>query len=264
MVYNKIANVYDSEDARGSITPLPPVLVHGLGAVATFGFLSFFSTISLFTYLTYKLIWWQLHPPEDDDQRSLSPEPESPTISDVNGFLVPDSHLCPQKEKTWEKPSSMTETFWQRLRKEPPNQFLVLIYNLLFADIQQAIAFLLNVTWLTKDSVSVASPVCWAQGWFVSTGDLASSVFIMAIAFHTYLGVCRGYRLPTWGFYSCLAALWGFVYGTALLGVIITNNGSNDGGLYVRAGAWVGSFFFSFPGGAVLAAPSSSLAEGLC
>jgi hypothetical protein len=238
MAFNRIANTYDSEDARGTIEPLPQVLVRGLGAVATFGFLSFFTSLSLFIYLTYKLVSWQLNPPKEEEKRATSPEPESPSVSDVNGFLVPDSHLCPQKDSPWEEPK-LSLTFWQRLRKEPPNQFLVLIYNLLFADIQQALAFLLNVTWLTKDAVSVASPVCWAQGWFVSTGDLASSVFITAIALHTYLGVIQGYRLPTWAFYSALCAMWGFVYGMALLGVIITNNGANDGGLYVRAGAWV-------------------------
>lgn len=246
MSFDNTPNIYDSEDARGTIAPLPPVLVHGLGAVATVGFASFLTTVTLFIYLTYKLISWQLNPPTSSEDASLANKrfssasyPESPTTSDVNGFLVPDSHLCPQKE-----PDSTTSNppgrdgFWKRLRKEPPNQFLMLVYNLLFADIQQATAFLLNVQWLTKNAVAVGTPVCWVQGWFVSTGDLASSVFITAIAMHTYLGVVRGYRLPTWAFYSVLFALWGFVYGMALLGVIITNNGAGEGGLYVRAGAW--------------------------
>ncbi|KAB5576080.1 G protein-coupled glucose receptor regulating Gpa2-domain-containing protein [Coniochaeta sp. 2T2.1] len=226
-------NIYDSEDASGTIAPLPPVLTHGLAAVATFGFLSFFSTLGLFGYLTYKLIVWQLRLTQE--KRSTSPEPESPTTSDVNGFLVPESHFCPPKETEWEPPK---ESIWKRLTKEPPNQFLVLIYNLLFADIQQALAFMLNVTWLSRDAVQAGTSVCWAQGWFISTGDLASSVFITAIAIHTYLGVIRGYRVPTWAFYAAIALLWAFVYGTAILGVIITENGRKDGGLYVRAGAW--------------------------
>lgn len=229
-------NIYDSEDASGTISPLPPVLTHGLAAVATFGFLSFFSTLSLFGYLTFKLVVWQLHPSQE--KRPSSPEPESPTTSDVNGFLAPASHFCPRKEPVWEPPK---ETVWQRLTREPPNQFLVLIYNLLFADIQQALAFLLNVTWISRNAVEAGTSVCWAQGWFVSTGDLASSVFITAIALHTYLGVIRGYRVPTWIFYAVIGSLWIFVYGTAILGVIITENGREDGGLYVRAGAWVSS-----------------------
>jgi hypothetical protein len=241
---------YDSEDATSTISPLPPVLRQGLAAVATFGFLSFFSSVTLFIYLTYKLIAWQVQPQTDgsgyDAQKSgTSSEPlDSPTRSDDNGFLVSplDSQLGRQ---THERPRAgspqrpLAERWWDRLRREPPNQFLVLIYNLLFADIQQAMAFLLNVTWLSRDSVQVGSAACWTQGWFISTGDLASSVFISAIAGHTYLGVVRGYRLPTSHFYAAIACMWGFVYGMALLGIIITRNGEDAGGLYVRAGAWV-------------------------
>lgn len=242
MSFDTGPNIYDSEDATGTISPLPPVLVKGLGAVTAIGFISFLTSLSLFCYLTYKLIGWQLSPPppEDDSRNkrfSSMSMPDSPT-SDVNGFLVPESHLCPQKEPDNIRDNGSPDGFLRRLRKEPPNQFLMLIYNLLLADIQQAMAFLLNVQWLTQDAVAVGTPICWVQGWFVSIGDLASSVFITAIAVHTYMGVVRGYRLPTWAFYSVLFALWGFVYGTALLGIIITNNGAGVGGLYVRAGAW--------------------------
>ena len=231
----RLQNIYDSEDAKWTISPLPPVLRHGLGAVATFGFLSFFTTLTLFTYLSYKLVIWQVRP--IPPERPITPELDSPTISDINGFLVPDAHLCPQLEE--QNTKSNKESFWQRLHKEPPNQFLVLIYNLLFADIQQALAFLLNAAWLSKDAVAVGTSQCWAQGWFVSTGDLASSIFISAIAAHTYLGVIKGYRLSTWAFYSVIMSLWAFIYGLAILGVIITNNGQSTGGLYIRAGAWV-------------------------
>lgn len=228
-----LAKLTDSEDATNTLSPLPPVLRNGLPAVAMFGFLSFFSSLWLFCYLSYKFVLWNMRPAPE--KRPTSPEPLSPTTSDVNGFLVPAAHLCPQKDERWNSPK---DTFFDRLRKEPPNQFLMLIYNLLFADIQQAMAFLLNIAWLSKDSLDVSDPTCWAQGWFISTGDLASSVFISFIAVHTYLGVVKGYRLPTWIFYTIIALCWVFVYGTGILGVIITNNGAGVGGLYVRAGAW--------------------------
>jgi hypothetical protein len=230
---SRVKNIFDSEDTPFTITPLPEVLRHGLAAVATFGFLSFFSSVALLVFLSYKLIRWQILP-----QRVATPqprEPESPSPSDINGFLVPEDHLCPQKEE--EEP--LPQSFFDRIRREPPNQFLILILNLLFADIQQAMAFLLNVAWIMRDAVAVGTTTCWAQGWFVSTGDLASSVFITAIAGHTYLGVVKGYRLPSWAFYSAIFLMWSFVYGTAILGVVITDNGSGHGGLYVRAGAWV-------------------------
>ncbi|KAK3686122.1 G protein-coupled glucose receptor regulating Gpa2-domain-containing protein [Podospora appendiculata] len=216
MTANTTKNIYDSEDASGSIAPLPLVLSNGLVAVTTFAFLSFLSSIWLFTYLTCRFITWHIRTPRP-------PERESPTAGTL-----------------WEKlPPPNTETFLQRIRRQPPpNQFLMLIYNLLLADTQQATAFLLNVTWISRNALDVGSPVCWAQGWFISTGDLASSLFISAIAVHTYLGVVRGYRLPTWIFYSVIGLLWGFVYGLAVLGVLVTRNGEGRGGLYVRAGAW--------------------------
>ncbi|CZR54549.1 uncharacterized protein PAC_04433 [Phialocephala subalpina] len=115
----------------------------------------------------------------------------------------------------------------------PPNQFLLLIYNLLLADIQQACAFLLNISALRNNAILVGTPTCWAQGWFVSTGDLASSVFICAIAVHTFLGVVKDYRLPSGAFYCCIAAAWTFVYVMAAIGPIL--HGKD---FYVRASAW--------------------------
>jgi hypothetical protein len=230
-------NLVESEHSPYSLSPLPPALRHGLPAVATFGFLSFFSSIGLFAFLVYKLVGWMRVPRKKACEEA---RPESPSVSDYNGFLVPDDHLCPQKNNG---PSQVQETFFERLRKDPPNQFLVLILNLLLADIQQAMAFLLNVSWLVKDAIEVGTPECWLQGWFVSSGDLASSVFITAIAGHTYLGIVQGYRLPSWAFYSTIGVLWGFIYGVSLLGVIITDNGRNHGGFYARAGAWVSTKF---------------------
>lgn len=128
---------------------------------------------------------------------------------------------------------------WRRWRRAsgsqaPTNQFLLLIYNLLFADIQQALAFLLNIGALRNNAILVRTPLCFAQGWFVSTGDLASSVFICAIAVHTFFGVVRNYKLPTWAFYLAITLCWLFVYFMAAIGPIL--HGTD---FYVRAAAWV-------------------------
>lgn len=119
-------------------------------------------------------------------------------------------------------------------RSPPLNQFIFLIYNLLLADIQQALAFLLNISALRNNAIVVGTSTCFAQGWFVSTGDLASSVFICAIAVHTFLGVVKDYRLPTATFYGGIAGLWVFIYGLAILGPLM-----HPGDFYVRASAWV-------------------------
>ncbi|APA10104.1 hypothetical protein sscle_06g048740 [Sclerotinia sclerotiorum 1980 UF-70] len=117
--------------------------------------------------------------------------------------------------------------------ERPVNQFLFLIYNLLFADIQQATAFLLNISSVKNNGIIIGTATCWAQGWFVSTGDLASSVFILVIACHTFLSVVKEYRLPQYAFFATVAGCWIFIYGMAVIGVAM-----HPHDLYVRAAAW--------------------------
>jgi hypothetical protein len=112
--------------------------------------------------------------------------------------------------------------------------------KLCLVDIQQAIAFLLNISALRNNALTVGTSLCFAQGWFVSTGDLASSVFICAIGVHTFFGVVKNYRLPSPYFYSSIACLWIFVYLMALLGPIIHRDD-----FYVRAAAWVCRYLVS-------------------
>jgi hypothetical protein len=216
-----------------TLSPLPPVLKHGLAAVSFFGFLSFLSTVSLLGYLSFKILKWTLRTSQPTTYCTSK-------VVTVQEHDLPDEHLCPQPAGP--VPQLLPQTsMWKRLRDDPPNQFLVLILNLLFADVQQALAFLLNAAWLARGGVVVGNSMCWAQGWFVSTGDLASSVFISLIAVHTYLSVVHSYHMQTWAFYTMIASGWFFNYFMAILGVIITNNGAETGGLYVRAGAWVSS-----------------------
>ncbi|KIW07746.1 uncharacterized protein PV09_01676 [Verruconis gallopava] len=113
------------------------------------------------------------------------------------------------------------------------NQFVVLICNLLLADIQQSMAFLLNAKWLAENRIHVGTSTCWAQGWFVSTGDLASGVWSFAIGLHTFAVVIFGYRLSTMRFMIAILLLWTFVYAMAVVGIAMH---SSD--FYVRAVAW--------------------------
>ncbi|OAP54410.1 hypothetical protein AYL99_11511 [Fonsecaea erecta] len=163
-----------------TLDPLPPVLRHGLVAVAFFGLLSLISSVALFTFLTYRLCVW----------------------------------------------------YHRGQLKDGANQFLLLIYNLVLADVQQAMAFALTSVYLTQNKIQVGTTTCWANGWFVSTGDLASGVFIFAIALHTYYAVVTGRRVGNRVFYGGIVCLWVFVYLMAVIGVGINSK------IYVRAGAW--------------------------
>jgi hypothetical protein len=120
-----------------------------------------------------------------------------------------------------------------KLKSRRSNQFVVLIFNLLWADIQQALAFLLNVEWLRIGSVQVESPICFAQGWLVSTGDLGSGVWCFAIGLHTFASVILDYRLKPKYFYTTIVALWVFIMSVSSIPVALYGDD-----LYVRSGVW--------------------------
>jgi hypothetical protein len=121
---------------------------------------------------------------------------------------------------------------WQ-LRSKRSNQFVILIFNLLWADIQQALAFLLNVEWLRLGSVEVENPICFAQGWLVSTGDLGSGVWCFVIGLHTFASVILDFRLKPWSFYTCILLLWAFILGVSSIPL-----GMYGESIYVRSGVW--------------------------
>ena len=156
-----------SVSLSSTLDPLPPILQHGLPAIASFGLLSLASTTCLWLLPTYRLISWyckgQLH--------------------------------C------------------------GANQFFILIYNLLLADIQQAIAFALTAVYVTEDAIEVSTATCWANGWFVSVGDLTSGVFIFSIALHPFFAMVKGRTISDKAFYLWLAGCWLLVYSLAIVTV---------------------------------------------
>jgi len=199
-----------------SLSPLPSAHRQGLVAIAALAGLSLVSSTLTLSYLTIKLVRWHFR-----TRKTLT--------SAADDFL--------------EVPFAGEELRAREPAKPPakahPNQFLVLIFNLLLADIHQAAAFLINAVWAGQNSIDVQSRACFAQGWLVSTGDLASSFFITAIAVHTYLAVVRSYKPPQWVVYLSVVGLWLLNYLLAVIGPAITRNGRDHGGFYVRAAAWV-------------------------
>jgi hypothetical protein len=103
--------------------------------------------------------------------------------------------------------------YWQRYYKRPlaQNQYVVLIYNLLLVDLQQAIAFLISLHWASRGSVHFGEAACYLQGWWIQTGDPGSGLFVLSIALHTGAVVLRGRQLPFNTFVLCVIGLWMFI-----------------------------------------------------
>ncbi|KAL2829511.1 G protein-coupled glucose receptor regulating Gpa2-domain-containing protein [Aspergillus cavernicola] len=113
--------------------------------------------------------------------------------------------------------------FWRRYYKRPlvHNQYVVLIYNLLLADIQQAAGFLICLHWASKGSVYYPSAACVLQGWWIQTADPGSGLFVGAIAMHTGAIVLRGRQLPYSAFVACVVGLWAFIIALGVIPVIL-------------------------------------------
>ena len=122
---------------------------------------------------------------------------------------------------------------WKRKSQARVNQFYILIFNLVFADIQQSVSYLLTAQWIRDNAIVVDTPTCWAQGWFDSTGDLASGTFTFAIAVHSFADIVYDYRLSRRNFLAAIVGLWVFIYAMAVIGIAM-----HPEDFYRRAGAW--------------------------
>lgn len=208
------------------LRPLPDVLHHGLAAIAVLACISLVSSAVTLLYLTYKLVRWHIRSRRERYQDGCSPPP-----TEDFALGLGQRHLRSNGDDVMQARSTVK-------RKSSPNQFLVLLFNLLIADLFQAAAFLLNAVWLGIDAIQVGSAPCFFQGWLMSNGDLSSSCFISAIAVHTYLTVVWKYKPPQWALYLTIIGIWIFVHSVTVLGIGITKNGESGGGFYVRAAAW--------------------------
>ena len=214
-----------------SLSPLPTFLYRGLTGVTVIASISLFSTATLFLHLTYKLIRLEIK-----ERRKVRRAAAVPPVDLSLGLS--ERHFAAMGHRPTREPTPTRQPI-----KAKPNQFVILIYNLLLADMHQAMAFFLNAAWISKNEISVGTGPCWVQGWYVSTGDLASSCFIMAIAIHTYLTVIRQYKPPQWAINTAVVGIWIFVYVMSMLGIALTRNGKAAGGWFVRAAAWVSTTF---------------------
>lgn len=124
---------------------------------------------------------------------------------------------------------------WRRHYREYVgyNQYVILIYNLLLADLQQSIAFSISFHWLRIDAILAPTASCFIQGWFLNLGDVASGFFVLAIAVHTWLGVIKGYKLPYIWFVIGILGIW-------FVSIVLTAIGPAmyQDRFFARAGGW--------------------------
>ncbi|KAL3463104.1 G protein-coupled glucose receptor regulating Gpa2-domain-containing protein [Aspergillus heterothallicus] len=113
------------------------------------------------------------------------------------------------------------------------NQYIILIYNLVIADLIQSLAFLLCAKWYAENKVQTSTAACFLQGFWLQIGDPASGIFILAIAFHTFYMVALGRKLSYRVFVTIVIGLWVFV---AIL--VIIPLGAHGKDVFVPAGAW--------------------------
>ncbi|KAK5998864.1 hypothetical protein PT974_01248 [Cladobotryum mycophilum] len=218
-----------------TLSPLPKSLHSGLIAIFVLACISFVCSALLFIYLSYKLVIWHFsirHQQDEEFRRQHEDYQEEEQVEQK-----PEEHRRNSSQHAKDFTLGIDGPPI-KLSRSSPNQFLILIYNLLLADLHQSLAFTLNGRWLYSNGIIVGTPTCFTQGLFVSTGDLSSSLFITLVAIHTYLSVVKGYRPSQKVLYSTIGLVWFFVYFVSVLPIIITRNGASVGGFFVRAVSW--------------------------
>lgn len=120
------------------------------------------------------------------------------------------------------------------------NQYVILIYNLLLADFQQSLSFLITLNWLKIGGMESPSTVCFAQAWLLNMGDVSSGFFVLAIALHTWYSVVLGRKLNYAVFTVGILSVWAAAFILTVMGPV--TKGSN---FFAKTNAWVSWFQFS-------------------
>ena len=126
--------------------------------------------------------------------------------------------------------------YWRKYYRIYPgyNQYLLLIFNLVLADFQQSIAFLISFHWIAQNSILAPTAACFIQGWLVQVGDVSSGIWVLAIAIHTWYSVVRGRKVEHVRFCCFLVGIWIFVILLAIIGP-----SAHPSNYFVSTGAWV-------------------------
>ncbi|KAK8016911.1 G-protein coupled receptor [Apiospora rasikravindrae] len=167
------------------------------------------------------------------EQYQQHPDSAASTVHDAKGKKKHKRHASGSSTQT-----TATTASSSLAAEVATNPFLLLIYNLLLADIIQAASFLLSVVWIRYDGTYSGSVTCWLQGWLAMTGKLSASACLVFASGLTYLTVVRGYRASPRALYCSIAVVWLLTYVLAGAGVAITHNGRRGGGWFAWSNGW--------------------------
>jgi hypothetical protein len=176
--------------ASDTFTPLPDALRDGLLATTVLAFMSFVSSVGAVVYITYRLITWEWVTRWSARHR-VGAADDRRDDSGANDLSLGLEQKHYHQIKTKSKPRSSHDT---GLRKSETaiaavekgdtrwNPILVLICNLLYADVIQSMSFLLNIEWIRENGIFVSTPACWAQGFFMQVGKVVLSGSLILIS----------------------------------------------------------------------------------
>ncbi|KAH8879767.1 hypothetical protein GQ53DRAFT_755650 [Thozetella sp. PMI_491] len=184
------------DDGTGSISPLPAEFRRGQMAMAVVGTISLISSAALFLHITYRLLallWSEKPSNRGGDSMgidlSLGLSQANYMQTKAGGNSGPQLPGQPTQEAGYGNLAASGGT-----RRRTANPLLILIYNLILADVGFSATYVGNIVYLREDAIIVGSATCKAQGWLVTFGCLISSAFLVTLAFYTYLIVIRGWQ----------------------------------------------------------------------
>ncbi|KDN60269.1 putative integral membrane protein [Colletotrichum sublineola] len=240
---------------RGSLVPLPEYHRRGLIILTSFSFLSAVATSLLWLFITYKFLSYRkrkwVEQKRESRQRARCSTADLPDLSlgldapcrGSTGFarIAELDRVANSEERTNEAGSLRQEEQEAEVEDvEVRSPFPILVYNLLLADMMEAVAYALSIYWVVNDGIIAPSSVCWAQGWLGSTSNLAASLFLLSISVYTFLTVGLGYKPPPWTVYTTIAGLWIFDFGINGAGVIasVLHPATPHESFFMRANVW--------------------------
>ncbi|KAI1003361.1 hypothetical protein K3495_g4846 [Podosphaera aphanis] len=124
---------------------------------------------------------------------------------------------------------------WRRFSPYPitRNQVFLLVYNLFIADMIQASGFVISFWWISQNNLTGPNKKCEFQGLLVQVGDVASGLWSLAIAIHTFINLVLKKSVSHSKLVTFVIFLWIFIVMLAAIGPI-----RSQGNFFTPTDAW--------------------------